>query len=151
MYIYTADLPLFLDSFPAFGLLLLPLYHRPTNFSSLNNETYTGDFSELQVLSRLLAALCPTSHTISTMPRLNLASTGATSKRLPRHPRIIRPGQQFLRLESGSYLSLRQTLINSDAPSSWRVNKANLYDLSYSSLQSANLIPKSNPAGRPIF
>ncbi len=42
-------------------------------------------------------------------------------------------------------------LINSDALSSRRVNKADLYDLSYSSLQSANLIPKSNPAGRPIF
>ncbi len=171
MYIDTADLPLFIGSFPAFGLLLLPLHHRPTNFSSLNNETYTGDFfgssgqstgpritpsspdmaAELQVSSRPLAALRPTSHTLSTMPRLNLASTGVTSKLLPWHPRIIRPGQQFLRSESGSYLSLRQMLINSDAPSSRRVNKADLYDLSYSSLQSANLIPKSNPAGRPIF
>ncbi len=116
-YIYTVDLPLFIGSFPAFGLLLLPLHHRPTNFSSLNNETYTGDFfessrqstgpriapsppdtaAELQVSLWPLDALCPTSHTLSTMPRLNLASTGITSKLLPQHPRIIRPGQQFLR------------------------------------------------------
>ncbi len=85
------------------------------------------------------------------MPRLNLASTGVSSRLLSRHPRIIPPYQQFLRSESGSYLNLRQTLINSDAPSSRRVNKADLYDLSYSSLQSANHTPKSNPAGWPIF
>ncbi len=57
------------------------------------------------------ATLCLTNHTVSTMQRLNLASTGVTSKLLTRHPHIIRPRQQFLRSESGSYLSLRKMLI----------------------------------------
>ncbi len=65
------------------------------------------------------------------------------------HPLIMRMHgfhlcQQFLWSESGSYLSLRQTLINSDAPSSRRVNKTDLHDLS-SPLKQANLAPKSIP------
>ncbi len=123
---------------PGIDLHLLPLYHR-LNLSRLNNETYTGDFSdplanlpahglllllpnmaaELQASSQPLlsarpataATLCLTNHTVSTMQRLNLASTGVTSKLLTRHPHIIRPRQQFLRSESGSYLSLRKMLI----------------------------------------
>ncbi len=142
---------------PAFGLHLLPLYHR-LNFSRPNDETYFGDFF-FRILRPICwpqdrsfstrhrrrapgfiaaTSLCSTSHTLSTTPRLSLASIGVTSKLLPRHPLIIRLRQQFLWSQSGSYLSLRQTLISSDAPSSRRINKA---DLLFISLQSANLTP----------
>ncbi len=64
-----------------------------------------------------------TSHKISPTSGLN-QGFHRRNFQLPRHPRIIRPRQQFLR--SGvdrEYLSQRQTLINYDAPFSRRINK----------------------------
>ncbi len=55
-----------------------------------------------------------TSHKISPTSGLN-QGFHRRNFQLPRHPYIIRPRKQFLRLESGPYLSQRQTLINYDA------------------------------------
>ncbi|RXN27888.1 hypothetical protein ROHU_005401 [Labeo rohita] len=90
--------------------------------------------------------LYSTCHTISpdaeAQPRFHCRNV-----QLPRHPRIIRPRQQFLRSESGQHLSPRQTLINSDASLSRKVNKwiCTIYS---SPSKSANLTPKSTPAAK---
>ncbi len=141
--INTADIPLFI------WRLISTFCHYRLSFSHPNNETYAVDLFGSSVQSagpRIGLSLPDTAAELQASPLPLLSAQPATCFSPPAslptsYHSDAHPCQQFLRSESGSYLSLRQTLINSDAP---RVNKMDLHDLS-SPLKQANLAPKSIP------
>ncbi len=158
IYTYTADSPLFIDSFPAFFFLLLcTIKMSPSNESGSYGVPTPqpagpsittpppNEAAELEVSSRgrrstLLATSSPRRRGQSSPPSARPPTASPASS-------YRSAGSSIPLIEKWTVLSLRQALINSDVQFSRGMNKAELYDL-YITLRSANLMPKSTAASK---
>ncbi len=142
IYTYTADSPLFIDSFPAFFFLLLctmsQIKMSPSNESGLyanptpqpagpSITTPPNEAAELEVSSRgrrstLLATSSPRRRGQSSPPSARPATASPASS-------YRSAGSSIPLIEKWTVLRLRQALINSDVQFSRGMNKAELYDL----------------------